>query len=65
MNSITKLKKLKLLSKEEQRKIVGGVTCTRGNPDGSGLYSYQPPGMHSGFAWCDFWSNMGYRCTCE
>lgn len=65
MESIRKLKRIKLLSKDEQKKIRGGTICTRGMPDGSNLASYEPMGMASGYAWCEFWSSVGYRCTCE
>lgn len=66
MKPIRKLKKVRLLSKEEQKLITGAkVSCTRGWPDGSSLYTYEPAGMASGYAWCDFWTSVGYRCTCS
>lgn len=64
MDSIGKLKRIKILSKNEQKKITGRVSCTRGLPDGSNLASYEPTSMAAGYEWCMFWSAAGYRCTC-
>lgn len=64
MESIKKLKRIKILSRDEQKKIRGSVTCTRGLPDGSNLSSYEATSMAAGYEWCMFWSAAGYRCTC-
>lgn len=64
MRSLSDLNGVKVLSKKEQKLIVGALTCTRTNADGVSK-TFEPVGAASAVAWVDAWNALGWTASCR
>ena len=63
MRSLSDLNGVKVLSKKEQKLIVGALTCTR-TKDGVSK-TFEPVSAASAVAWVDAWDALGWNASCK
>lgn len=64
MRSLSDLNGVKVLSKKEQKLIVGALICERTNSKGESK-TFEPIGAASAVAWVDAWNALGWTASCK